>query len=67
MCVVDLEIGQAAHISGSIPDAVNDGVRRAVKEGYLRSSIVQDPLRRVPKKAILPAFSGRLSAAMAPT
>ena len=47
MCAVYLEVGQDAHIDGSIPDAVNDGVRRAVKDGYLRSSIVADPLRRV--------------------
>ncbi len=46
LAAVYLEIGQDAHISGSIPDAVNDGVRRAVKDGYLRSSIVSDPLRR---------------------
>lgn len=47
MAAVYLEIGQDAHITGSIPDAVNDGVRRAVKTGYLRSSIVSDPLRRI--------------------
>ena len=46
MAAVYLEVGQDAHITGSIPDAVNEGVRRAVKEGYLRSSIVADPLRR---------------------
>lgn len=46
MAAVYLEVGQDAHITGSIPDAVNDGVRRAVKNGYLRSSIVADPLRR---------------------
>lgn len=46
LCAVYLEIGQGAHITGSIPDAVNEGVRRAVKNGYLRSSIVADPLRR---------------------
>lgn len=47
MAAVYLEIGQDAHITGSIPDAINDGVRRAVKNGYLRSSIVSDPLQRV--------------------
>ena len=56
MCVVYLEIGQDAHIAGSIPDAVNDGVRRAVKEGYLRSSIVADPLRRKNTGDNTPAF-----------
>lgn len=47
MAAVYLEIGQDAHITGSIPDAINNGVRRAVKNGYLRSSIVSDPLQRV--------------------
>lgn len=47
MAAVYLEIGQDAHITGSIPDAINDGVRRAVKNGYLRSSIVSDPLQRI--------------------
>lgn len=56
MAVVYLEIGQDAHISGSIPDAVNAGVRRAVKEGYLRSSIVADPLRRTNTGDNTPAF-----------
>ena len=46
MAAVYLEVGQDVHLTGSIPDAVNEGVRRAVKEGYLRSSIVSDPLRR---------------------
>lgn len=56
MAVVYLEIGQDAHITGSIPDAVNTGVRRAVKDGYLRSSIVADPLRRTNTGDNTPAF-----------
>ena len=56
MAVVYLEIGQDAHITGSIPDAVNEGVRRAVKDGYLRSSIVSDPLRRTNTGDNTPAF-----------
>ena len=56
MAVVYLEIGQDAHIVGSIPEAVNEGVRRAVKEGYLRSSIVGDPLRRENTGDNTPAF-----------
>ena len=56
MAVVYLEIGQDAHITGSIPDAVNAGVRRAVKDGYLRSSIVTDPLRRTNTGDNTPAF-----------
>ncbi len=46
MAAVYLEVGQDVHIAGSIPDAVDAGVRRAVREGYLRASIVADPLRR---------------------
>lgn len=46
LAAVYLEIGQDVHITGSIQSAVNEGVRRAVKAGYLRASIVSDPLRR---------------------
>ncbi len=56
MAAVYLELGQDAHITGSIPDAVNEGVRRAVKDGYLRSSIVADPIRRVNTGDNTPAF-----------
>jgi fumarate hydratase subunit alpha len=40
------EIGQDVHIAGSFEDAVNEGVRRGYGEGYLRKSVVRDPLRR---------------------
>lgn len=56
MAVVYLQIGQDAHITGDIQAAVDEGVRRAVKEGYLRSSIVSDPLRRVNTGDNTPAF-----------
>lgn len=56
LCAVFLEIGQDAHITGSIPDAVNEGVRQAVKNGYLRSSIVSDPIRRVNTGDNTPAY-----------
>ena len=46
MAAVYLEIGQDAHLTGDVPAAVDEGVRRAVKAGYLRASIVADPLRR---------------------
>ena len=46
LAAVYLEVGQDAHITGDIPAAVDAGVRQAVKEGYLRSSVVADPLRR---------------------
>lgn len=45
--VVFLEVGQDAKITGgNITAAVNNGVRQGYKEGYLRKSIVSDPLRR---------------------
>ena len=56
MCAVYLEIGQDAHISGSIPEAADNGVRAAVKSAYLRASIVSDPLRRVNTGDNTPAF-----------
>ena len=47
VCCVFLKIGQDVHITGNIEDAVNEGVRRGYGEGYLRKSVVKDPLRRV--------------------
>ena len=56
LAAVYLEVGQDAHITGSIQEAVDNGVRRAVKDGYLRSSIVADPLRRENTGDNTPAF-----------
>lgn len=48
MAVVFLDWGQDCHLtSGSLEDAVNDGVRRGYLDGHLRLSVVGDPLRRV--------------------
>ena len=48
MAVVFAEIGQDVHIvGGSFEKAVNSGVARGYTEGYLRKSVVADPLRRV--------------------
>lgn len=48
MAVVFAEIGQEIHFTGgSFEDAVNEGVGRGYKDGYLRCSVVGDPLRRV--------------------
>lgn len=44
---VFLKIGQEVHISGDITDAINEGVRQGYSEGYLRKSVVADPLNRV--------------------
>lgn len=46
MAVVFAEVGQEVHIDGDFEAAVNEGVRRGYGEGYLRKSIVGDPLRR---------------------
>ncbi len=47
MTVVFLKIGQDVHIEGGfIEDAVNEGIRRGYEEGYLRKSVVSDPLIR---------------------
>lgn len=46
--VVYAEVGQDVHLSGgAFEDAVNEGVRQGYVDGYLRKSIVRDPLRRV--------------------
>ena len=47
MACVFLEIGQDVHISGNLTEAVNAGVARGYTEGWLRKSVVRDPLRRV--------------------
>ena len=47
MACVFLEIGQDVHISGDLTEAVNAGVARGYTEGWLRKSVVRDPLRRV--------------------
>lgn len=44
MAVVFLDVGQDVHIAGDLNEAVADGVRRAYREGYLRKSVVRDPL-----------------------
>lgn len=47
MAVVFLKIGQEVHIvGGALSDAVNEGVRRGYENGYLRKSVVADPVRR---------------------
>ncbi|MEQ2455736.1 fumarate hydratase [Flavonifractor hominis] len=47
MACVFLEVGQEVHITGDIHAAVDEGVRRGYTEGYLRKSVVSDPLERV--------------------
>ena len=44
---VFLKIGQDVHIDGDLTEAVNEGVRQGYQDGYLRKSVVKDPLDRV--------------------
>lgn len=47
MACVFLEVGQEVHfVGGGLYDAVNEGVRRGYTDGYLRKSVVADPVRR---------------------
>ncbi len=56
MAVVFMEIGQDVHLEGDfLEDAVNEGVRRGYTEGYLRKSVVKDPLLRENTKDNTPA------------
>ena len=56
MAVIFMEIGQDVHLTGgSLEDAVNEGVRQGYTEGYLRKSVVGDPLKRENTKDNTPA------------
>jgi len=43
---VFVEHGQNTHVSGDLSEAINEGVRRGYRDGFLRKSLVTDPLRR---------------------
>jgi len=48
MAVVFLKIGQEVHVEGeNVEDAINEGIRQGYAEGYLRKSVVNDPLIRM--------------------
>lgn len=48
MAVVFVTLGQEVHIAGgSLAEAINEGVRRGYRDGYLRKSVVGDPIERV--------------------
>lgn len=56
MAVFFIEIGQDVHFEGiNLEDAINEGVRRGYSEGYLRKSVVSDPLIRENSKDNTPA------------
>lgn len=46
MAVLFIEIGQDVHINGNLTEAINEGVRKGYTEGYLRKSVVKDPIYR---------------------
>lgn len=57
MAVIFMEIGQEVHFEGGLlEDAVNEGVRQGYQEGYLRKSVVGDPLFRENTKDNTPAI-----------
>ena len=57
MAVIFMEIGQDVHFEGGLlEDAINEGVRRGYVEGYLRKSVVSDPLIRENTKDNTPAI-----------
>lgn len=56
MAVVFIEVGQEVHFEGgSLTDAINEGVRQGYVEGYLRKSVVDDPIIRENTKDNTPA------------
>lgn len=56
MACVFLEIGQDVHfVGGNLEAAINEGVRRGYEYGFLRKSVVDDPIRRVNTKDNTPA------------
>lgn len=57
MAVIFIEIGQDVHFEGGcLEDAINEGVRQGYVEGYLRKSVVKDPLIRENTKDNTPAI-----------
>ena len=57
MAVVFIKVGQDVHlIGGSLTDAINEGVRQGYVDGYLRKSVVKDPIYRENPKDNTPAI-----------
>ena len=57
MAVIFMEIGQEVHVTGgSLEEAIHEGVRQGYVEGYLRKSVVKDPLIRENTKDNTPAI-----------
>ena len=74
MAVLFVKVGQEVHIEGgSLTDAINEGVRQGYVDGFLRKSVVGDPIERVNTKDNTPAVihyeiveGDRLDITMAP-
>ena len=47
LACVFVSVGQEVHIDGDLTQAIHEGVRQGYREGYLRKSVVKDPLNRV--------------------
>lgn len=57
MACIFIDIGQDVHIVGGLLDnAINEGVRRGYEEGFLRKSVVKDPINRINTKDNTPAI-----------
>ncbi len=55
MAVVFVRIGQDVHVEGDLKEAINEGVRQGYTEGFLRKSVVSDPIERINTKDNTPA------------
>lgn len=56
MAVFFVNVGQDVHVNGGLTDAINEGVRQGYTDGYLRKSVVSDPLIRENTKDNTPAI-----------
>ena len=57
MAVVFIKVGQEVHFTdGNLTEAINEGVRQGYVQGYLRKSVVGDPIERVNTKDNTPAI-----------
>ena len=57
MACVFIEVGQDVHlVGGSLEESINNGVRDAYEQGYLRKSVVSDPIKRINSNNNLPAI-----------
>lgn len=56
MACVFVELGQDAHVVGDLSEAIHEGVRQGYEEGYLRKSVVGDPISRINTKDNTPAM-----------